>query len=144
MVVNDLVYFFQTLRGETVVAGNMDYTSVNTLNTDLDFIKTGSRNFLKVCPKLGKLNLLRQWAGLVSQSFDGFPILGPVESVKGFIVDCGWSDYGLTTSPVAGKLLANSILTGKVHPLLKVFSHDRVIQNKPLPRDTATQAGLIL
>lgn len=40
---------------------------------------------------------------------DSNPILGPVNSVKGYYNNCGWGGLGITHGPIGGKLVAASI-----------------------------------
>ncbi len=80
---------------------------------------------------LTKVNLMRQWAGVVDMAPDASPILGPITEVEGFVLDCGWV-YGFMGAPAAGMLLADYIFTGKIprniHPFeLKRFEEGQLI-----------------
>lgn len=55
---------------------------------------------------------------------DAAPALGPVDQVKGFILNCGWT-YGFMAMPASGKYLAEFIDTGEMPPIIKPFSIDR-------------------
>ena len=41
---------------------------------------------------------------------DGHPIVGPIEDVKGFWCDCGWSGNGFAPAPAGGRSLAQMII----------------------------------
>ena len=56
---------------------------------------------------------------------DFSPIIGPVEAVKGFVLDVGWGTYGFKAGPVAGRRLAETIATGKVPDLIAPFALER-------------------
>ena len=74
---------------------------------------------------LAGVRVMRQWAGLVSQTADAAPVLGRVPEVEGFILDCGWV-YGFMGAPAAGALLAEAIATGTVPPPLAPFGLERL------------------
>jgi len=45
-------------------------------------------------------------------TLDDHPILGPVFSVRGFILNCGWGGTGIIQVPIAGQLVAEYISKG--------------------------------
>jgi hypothetical protein len=53
-------------------------------------------------------------------------------------VTAGWS-YGYASSAAVGELLAISILSGNVHPILQPFSVDRFERNVPV-----IEGGIVL
>ncbi len=75
-------------------------------------------------PGLGRMRLLRQWAGLCDMTPDFSPIIGPTP-VGGFYVDVGWGTYGFKAGPVAGEQTAAAIATDSVPPLIEAFQLDR-------------------
>ena len=62
-------------------------------------------------PVLGRLRILRSWAGININS-DGMPILGEVPCVPGFFNSIP-TDSGFTLGPVCARLVAEQI-AGKV------------------------------
>ena len=44
---------------------------------------------------------------------DDRPILGPVPSIDGFILNCGWGGKGIIQAPIAGQLVAECIGDGQ-------------------------------
>ena len=42
-------------------------------------------------------------------TLDDRPMLGPVDGVDGFLLNCGWGGAGVMLSPVAGQLLAGFV-----------------------------------
>jgi sarcosine oxidase subunit beta len=56
---------------------------------------------------------------------DYSPIMGAVEGVKGFLLDCGWGTYGFKAGPISGKMMAELIVTGRVPPLIEPFGLSR-------------------
>jgi sarcosine oxidase subunit beta len=51
-------------------------------------------------------------------------VLGLVDEVQGFILNCGWV-YGFMGAPAAGKLLADYILTGEIPTEIRPFGFAR-------------------
>jgi len=54
---------------------------------------------------------------------DGEPVLGQLDSVPGCFV--AFSHSGATVGLIAGELLADEILTGNPHPMLRTFKPER-------------------
>jgi sarcosine oxidase subunit beta len=57
-------------------------------------------------PVLETASMLTAWTGVRPLTTDGLPILGPVPSVEGFILSCGWGGTGIIQAPIAGRLVA--------------------------------------
>ncbi len=49
------------------------------------------------------------FTALYDMTPDGHPIVGPIEGVKGFWCDCGWSGNGFAPAPASGRSLAQMI-----------------------------------
>ena len=60
-------------------------------------------------PLLEKASVLKAWAGVRPVTVDDHPILGPVSSVEGFILNCGWGGTGIIQAPIAGQLVAEYV-----------------------------------
>ena len=65
---------------------------------------------VQIVPGLGRLRMLRSWAGINIAS-DGRPILGEVPGVQGFF-NAIPADSGLTLGPIGARLVAEQ-LAGK-------------------------------
>ena len=63
-------------------------------------------------PVLERASVLKAWAGVRPMTLDDHPILGPVTSVDGLILNCGWGGTGIIQAPVAGQLVAEYISRG--------------------------------
>ncbi len=120
------VYFTQTRRGSVVVGGSgpweqLCYEAVNTSSTIMRYAGRSSM----LLPALGRSTAVRAWAGISGRTMDRIPILGFVDSPKGFCNACGFSGHGFALGPVIGKLIAELILTGKPSLSLEAFRLDR-------------------
>ena len=118
------VYVSQTARGELVFGAATDpFDSYSTRGT-LDFIEGLAGHVLDLMPAIGKMRLLRQWAGLCDMTPDYSPIIGPTP-VAGFYVDVGWGTYGFKAGPVAGEQTAEAVASGRIPKLIEAFQLDR-------------------
>lgn len=118
-------YIKQTLRGEVLSSVTLEQPESFNIRSSLTFIKKCARGMVKLCPRLARVRILRQWAGVYDATEDGSPIIGEVEEVRGFFQCNGFSGRGFMLSPIVGKLAAESIVSGKLHPLLKPFRPSR-------------------
>ncbi len=119
-------YCHQTSRGEFV--GGTEFAAVNPADTTgvtLKGLRDMATKFVRLFPRLAGVRLIRHWSGLVDQTTDLSPVLGPVPELAGFHLDCGWT-YGFMGAPGAAQLLAESIIGAAVHPLIAPFSVERL------------------
>jgi heterotetrameric sarcosine oxidase beta subunit len=121
-----LAYCHQTSRGE-FVGGTELHTPDLTASGGVTWrmLSDMARKFTTMFPRLAGVQLVRQWSGLVTQSADLAPVLGAVDELEGFYLDCGWV-YGFVGAPGAGALLAELIATGRTPPELAPFSLERL------------------
>lgn len=123
---NLLGYCHQTGRGEFV--GGTEKHGVDetkSVNGSLDMLKDMATKFVTLFPLLAGVNLLRHWAGTVSQTPDLAPILGPVPDLEGYLLSTGWV-YGFMGAPASGELLAKFITTGVLDSRMAPFGIQRV------------------
>jgi sarcosine oxidase, subunit beta len=124
VVVDGAVYVSQSDRGELVVGGGTDSFASHARRGSG---ATAGRNFaalLDLLPQIGRLRLMRQWAGTVDYPPDHSPIIGPTPIANLFLT-AGWGSYGFKAIPAGGECLAHTIATGRVHPLIEAFALDR-------------------
>ncbi|MGD8523752.1 MAG: FAD-binding oxidoreductase [Desulfobacterales bacterium] len=116
-----LSYMHQSTRGEFVGGAEVENLAPSTsLRSSLGAARNMADKFIRLFPGLAGVRLMRQWAGIVDMAPDVSPVLGPVDEVKGFILNCGWV-YGFMGAPAAGKLLADYILTGEMPAEIRPF-----------------------
>ena len=137
------VYAYQTDRGEVVIGGGVDaYPSYN-VSSGLDSIHHLVSNTLKMFPALRDVRLLRQWSGLCDMTPDYAPIIGHVNGIDGFILTCGWGSWGFKAAPMAGKCVAELILTGKTPELIKPFKLSRFNNGEMLNERASAPAAAV-
>jgi sarcosine oxidase subunit beta len=118
------VYVSQSDRGELVMGASVDPYTSYSLDSSLSFLEGIAGHMLELFPFLGKVRILRQWAGLCDMTPDYSPIMG-FTPVDGFLVDVGWGTYGFKASPICGKTIAELIATGNTPELISSFRHSR-------------------
>jgi sarcosine oxidase, subunit beta len=118
------VYVSQTDRGELVFGASVDPYTSYSMRGSLEFIEGLASHVLELMPALGKVRLLRQWAGLCDMTPDFSPIMGHTP-VDGFLVDVGWGTYGFKAGPVSGEAMARCIADGRPPEIISAFGLER-------------------
>jgi sarcosine oxidase subunit beta len=126
------VYVNQTDRGEVVIGEEIDPYASYSMRSTLRFLETAAAHTLELFPALTRVKVLRQWAGICDMPPDFAPIIGPVESVEGFLLDVGWGTYGFKAGPAAGFRVAELIATGRTPEMIMPFALSRFANLEPL------------
>ncbi|MCE5234596.1 MAG: FAD-binding oxidoreductase [Eubacteriales bacterium] len=74
------------------------------------FLEEMAKTIVTVLPPVGKLRVIRQWAGLYNMSPDRQPIYDKSEHVEGLYTACGFSGHGFMFGPITGRVMADMIL----------------------------------
>jgi sarcosine oxidase subunit beta len=106
------LYFSQTQRGE-VVGGMGDPEEPEGLSqgSTLRFLGRFARAATGLCPALGGVQVVRQWAGLYDVTPDNNPILGPA-GMENFLQLSGFVGHGFMMAPAVAELYAD-LLAGR-------------------------------
>jgi sarcosine oxidase subunit beta len=119
-------YFSQSLRGEIVGGvGLDDEPPSHSQASSAQFLFKYARALRSTFPALGKVRIIRQWAGSYDMSPDHRPIVGAVSGLDGYYHACGFSGHGFMLSPVVSKLLAELITTGETSLPIDTLSLQR-------------------
>ena len=129
----DGLYFSQSTRGE-IVGGIGQSRVPEGLNQESShaFLGKYARALCAACPVLGKVKVLRQWAGCYDITPDANPIVGPVDDVAGFYQASGFMGHGFMMAPVMGKLMADQILEPTPLPMFDRWNLRRFKEGKLL------------
>lgn len=120
------IYFRQVKHGAILMGcGDADEKPGFVTSSTLDFIKDITRRAVRIMPKLRKLNVLRQWAGLYNVTPDAMPIIGDIKQVEGYYQAVGFSGHGYMLGPIVAKLLAELISEGKRDEIINRLSPER-------------------
>ena len=137
------VYVYQTDRGELVIGGPVDPYSTYSQKSTLDMLHELAASTLELLPDLRDIKILRQWAGLCDMTPDYAPIMGKVDGLDGFILNCGWGTWGFKAAPASGKTTAELIATGRTPELIENFSLHRFDDNSLVNERAAAIAAAI-
>ncbi len=132
-------YWSQTDKGEVVIGGALDHFPSYAQRGSFDVMQQVLAATAEMFPTLGRLRLLRQWAGIVDVVADSSPIIGPTP-VPGLSINCGWGTGGFKAIPVGGWTLAHWLATGRHHELAEPFQLARFHTGRLI--DEAAAAGI--
>jgi sarcosine oxidase subunit beta len=127
------LYFSQSTRGE-IVGGIGQERVPEGLNQDSShaFLGLYARALTRACPVLGRVKVLRQWAGCYDLTPDHNPIVGPVDEVQGFYQASGFMGHGFMMAPIVGKLIAQYIVEEVPLPMFERWNLRRFREGKLL------------
>ena len=91
----------------------------------LRFLALYAKAMVKTFPRFGAVKVLRQWSGCYDITPDGNPIVGPVESVPGLTLLCGFMGHGFMMAPIMGRRIANYIAKGEDAELIERWELSR-------------------
>lgn len=132
-------YWSQSDKGEVVIGGSLDHFPSYAQRGSFDVMQQVLAATAEMFPTLGRLRLLRQWAGIVDVAPDSSPIIGP-SPVRGLAINCGWGTGGFKAIPVGGWTLAHWLATGRPHELAEPFQLERFYTGHLI--DEAAAAGI--
>lgn len=118
------VYLSQSDKGGLVIGGALDHFNSYAQRGNITNGRSVLGTVAEQYPSLGRVRLLRQWAGIVDLVKDSSPILGDTP-VPGLFINCGWGTGGFKAIPAGGTLLAHHIATGTPHRLAEPFTLKR-------------------
>jgi sarcosine oxidase subunit beta len=127
------LYFSQSMRGE-IVGGisNQQVPHGVDHNSSTRFLGLYARALTRSVPLLGKVKVLRQWAGCYDLTPDANPIVGPIDEVEGFYQASGFMGHGFMMAPVMGKLIAQWLVERTELPLFERWNLRRFKEGKLL------------
>ncbi|MEX1994167.1 MAG: sarcosine oxidase subunit beta family protein [Steroidobacteraceae bacterium] len=118
------VYVSQTDRGEIVIGGGADVFHSYAQRGGLPMFEANAQGAVELFPCLGRLRVMRQWAGLVDISPDTSPVMG-LTPVAGLYVSAGWGTGGYKAIPAGGETMAWTMAHDRPHELIAAFGLDR-------------------
>jgi sarcosine oxidase subunit beta len=107
------LYGGQSRNGEIIYGGDRQLVGYD-YTPDATGIEVNRGQASEIIPLVGKLPIVRTWAGIMPFSMDGKPIIGKIPQFDNLFVLTGLASSGFGRGPMSGKLLADYIHTG--HP----------------------------
>ena len=136
-------YVYQTERGELVIGGGVDHYPSYSHKSTLQMLEELAANAIRLLPKICDVKVLRQWTGICDITPDYAPIIGPVDGIDGFILNCGWGTWGFKAAPISGKMTAELITTGKTPELIRSFDLNRFHEGRLINERAAAIAAAL-
>jgi len=127
------LYFSQSMRGEIVGGISNDRVPHGVdQQSSARFLGLYARALTSTVPVLGRVKVLRQWAGCYDLTPDANPIVGPIDEVDGFYQASGFMGHGFMMAPVMGKLIAQWLVERTPLPMfdrwnLRRFKEGRLL-----------------
>ena len=120
------LYFSQSMRGE-IVGGMGDPKEPAGLNmgSTLRFVKRFSAALTEQLPVVGRIKVLRQWAGCYDVTPDNNPILGRTPGLPNLLQMSGFVGHGFMMAPAVAERMAEWMVKGASDDLFTRFSLDR-------------------
>ena len=132
-------YVSQSDKGEIVMGAMLDLFPSYAQRGSFAVKQAIIAATLELFPSFSRLNLMRQWAGIVDVVHDSSPIIGPTP-IPNLFINCGWGTGGFKAIPVGGWTLAHVLATGKSHPLAEAFQLERFVSGRLI--DEAAASGI--
>jgi sarcosine oxidase, subunit beta len=132
-------YVSQSDKGEIVMGAMLDLFPSYAQRGSFAVKQAIIAATLELFPSFSRLNLMRQWAGIVDVVHDSSPIIGPTP-IPNLYINCGWGTGGFKAIPVGGWTLAHVLATGQSHPLAEAFQLERFITGRLI--DEAAASGI--
>ncbi len=118
------VYVSQSDRGEVVIGGGADIYHSYAQRGGLPGLEANAQAAVELYPSLGRLRVMRQWAGIVDITPDTSPVMG-LTPVQGLYVSAGWGTGGYKAIPAGGETMAWTIANDRPHELIAPFGLGR-------------------
>ncbi len=114
----------QAARGTLVLGSTRQYVGFDRTSS-VEAAYELARQTVRLVPAIGKLHMIRQYAGLRPAAPDGLPILEKSERVQGYVIAAGHEGDGIALAPATGHVITQ-LITGEMPPEgLAAFSSQR-------------------
>ena len=117
-------YISQSDKGGLVFGGDIDAYNSYAQRGNLPVIEEVCEAGMALMPMIGRMRVLRSWAGNVDMSMDGSPFIDRTP-VGGLYFNGGWCYGGFKATPASGLCFAHLIARDRPHPAAVAFRLDR-------------------
>ncbi|MEM7506063.1 MAG: sarcosine oxidase subunit beta family protein [Pseudomonadota bacterium] len=124
-------YISQSDKGGMVFGGDLDKYPSYAQKGNLPVYEDVAANCMAVMPCLGRVKLLRQWAGIMDMSMDGSPFICKTD-VPGLYLNAGWCYGGFKATPGSGHVFAHTIANDAPHEANARLTLDRYAQGRQI------------
>ena len=124
-------YISQSDKGGMVFGGDLDKYPSYAQKGNLPVYEDVAANCMAVMPCLGRVKLLRQWAGVMDMSMDGSPFICKTE-IPGLYLNAGWCYGGFKATPGSGHVFAHTIACDEPHEANAGLTLDRYAKGRQI------------
>jgi heterotetrameric sarcosine oxidase beta subunit len=117
-------YISQSDKGGLVFGGDLDGYNSYAQRGNLPAVEDVCEGGVAMMPRIGRLRIVRSWAGLVDMSMDGSPIIDHTP-IEGLYLNGAWNYGGFKATPASGYCLAHLIARDESHPVATAYRLDR-------------------
>jgi sarcosine oxidase subunit beta len=125
------VYLSQSDKGELVIGGGADGVPSYVQRGEFAVLERVVASLVDLFPVLGRVRMLRQWAGAIDLCHDTSPIVSKTP-VEGLYLDVGWGSGGFKAIPAGGAAFADLIANDAPGRAIEGFALDRFARGRPL------------
>lgn len=120
-------YISQSDKGGMVFGGDLDWYKSYAQRGNLPIVQDVAECATSILPCLGRVRLLRHWAGVMDMSMDGSPFIckTPLDNLY---LNGGWNYGGFKASPGSGWYFADLIANDRPDPVIQHFDLGRFAQ----------------
>ncbi len=117
-------YISQSDKGGMVFGGDLDFYNSYAQRGNLPIVQDVAESAMAIMPCLGRVKLLRHWAGIMDMSMDGTHIMSKTP-IDNLYLNAGWCYGGFKATPASGYHFADLIANDRPDALTAPFSLDR-------------------
>jgi len=117
-------YVSQSDKGGLVFGGDLDGYNSYAQRGNLPMVAHVLQCGMALMPAIGRIRLLRHWAGIMDMSMDGSPIISTTP-IKGLYLSGGWCYGGFKATPASGWCFAHTVAQDRPHRLNEAFTLNR-------------------
>lgn len=132
-VVGRSLSFKQSDQGTLVIGGGLQgRADLDGERSAVDFaeLAKGARAAVDLFPSVGRVRIVRSWAGIEARTADQRPVIGASPGAAGVFNAFGFSGHGFQLVPVVGAILADLIVHGGTNRSIGALSADRLIPGR--------------
>ena len=120
-------YISQSDKGSMVFGGDLDWYKSYAQRGNLPMVQDSAEAAMAIMPCLGRIRLLRHWAGVMDMSMDGsfFICKTPLSNLY---LNAGWNYGGFKASPASGWYFADLIANEQPHKNVQNHNLERFEQ----------------
>ena len=117
-------YVSQSNKGDLVIGAGVDSYNGYGQRGSFHIIEHTLQAICELFPSFSRVQMNRQWGGVVDTTPDACPIIG-LTPIKNLYMNCGWGTGGFKATPGSGYVFADTVANGTPHKLAAPFSIKR-------------------